>query len=58
MTYAVQEEEKIQIPVRQYTEAIMAIQKLNDIKNVAKMPWDDEEECATIIMAIRAITGE
>lgn len=55
--YAVQEEEKIPMPVRQYVEAIMAIQKLDDIKKVAHMDWDDEEDCATIIEAIKAITG-
>ena len=55
--YAVQEEETISIPIKQYTEAIMALQKLNDIKGIAHMDWSDEEECVTIIGAIRTITG-
>lgn len=55
--YTVQAEESIQIPVRQYADAIMAIQKLNDIKNIANLSWDCEEECETIVCAIRAITG-
>lgn len=55
--YAVQKEVEIPMPIKQYVDAIMAIQKLNDIKNVAHMNWDDEEDCATIIEAIKAITG-
>ena len=54
---AVNEEEKIPMPIRQYVDAIMAIQKLNDIKNIVNMDWNDDEECITMIMAIRAITG-
>lgn len=54
---ATSEEEKILMPVRQYVDAIMAIQKLNDIKNIAHLSWDNEEECVTIICAIKAITG-
>ena len=57
MTYAVQEEEQIQIPVKQYTEAIMAMQKLNDIKNIAHVEWEGAEECAMVLATIKAITG-
>ena len=49
-------EQMVQIPVRQYAELIMAIQKLNDIKKIARVHTAYDNGCWTIVEAIKEIT--
>ena len=51
-------ESTISIPVKQYAESIMAIQKLEDIRRIVYSPEGTRNDYAlSIVKAIRAITA-
>ena len=52
-----QVEQTIPMPVKQYADCIMAIQKLEDIRRVANQDYSCEEEAGALISSIRAITS-
>lgn len=48
-------EQMISIPVKQYAESIMAIQKLEDIRRIVCSPMSSGNQVG-LIQAVRAIT--